>query len=83
MASRKPQQKTYGPCATPECDRDAEHKESGLCKRCYAFQYYWTGRSVTDKMKRVKQIEYWNARAHSMLMPSGVATTAGRIKRRA
>lgn len=76
----KPRKKTFGPCVTDGCDRKAEHKESSLCKRCYAFQHYWVGRSVTDKMKRVKQIEYWNRRAHQMLMPSNVTSMRGKRK---
>lgn len=82
MAKRSAKKPTYGPCSTPECDRSANHKESMLCSRCYAFQHYWTGRTVTDKVKRVKQIEYWNARAHTMLMPANIASTAGRVKKR-
>ena len=59
-------------CRVRGCNNEAEHKESGLCKKCYAFMYYWNERSVTDKMKRIDQLEFWQKRANQLLLPQGV-----------
>ena len=74
----KQRKKTYGHCLTPSCENRATNKGAQLCNCCYQFQHYWTGRSVTDKMKRVKRIAFWNERAQTMLMPANVSPLRGK-----
>lgn len=58
---------TRNMCEAPGCDRPAEMKESGLCKRCYAHLHYWVNRSVTDKMKHRKKLKFWAARSEMLV----------------
>lgn len=64
--------KKLGTCVQPGCDNDAFYVSSKLCTACYAFHHYWTGRSVTDKMKRAKKLQFWAVRAEDVLMPQKV-----------
>lgn len=64
--------KKLGNCAQPGCENDAYYVSAGLCTACYSFHHYWTGRSVTDKMKRAKKLQFWAVRAEDVLMPSKV-----------
>ena len=68
-------------CHAPGCDRVVQHKKSGLCHRCYQWLWYWQGKSPTDVMARVHQIEFWSKR-FEMLMPANVEPLAKKTRRR-
>jgi len=85
MATRKAdaKKKKLGTCVQGGCENPAFYVESKLCTACYAFHHYWTGRSVTDKMKRVRKLAFWNERAHDVLMPEKVSPIRKPVKRSA
>ena len=58
-------------CSTTGCDRPMFYKESGLCKACYAFYYYWKGRSVTAQVKRNIQLHQWVQRFEDFMSRTG------------
>ena len=60
-------------CRIRGCDRDVGHKESGLCKCCYAFMHYWSKKTVTQQVKHVDKLHFWDKRAMQLLMPKKVA----------
>lgn len=64
--------KKLGNCVQPGCENDAYYVGAKLCTACYAFHHYWTNRSVTDKMKRAKKLQFWAVRAEDVLMPQKV-----------
>lgn len=39
------------------CARPAFYRESQLCKRCYAYAYYWNRKSVTDQVKHGRNLD--------------------------
>jgi len=45
----------------------ATTKAAKLCNACYQYLYYWQDKSVTDKMKRMKQISLWQERLGKMI----------------
>lgn len=80
MAKRKSHLKD--PCTTPGCNGDNECPESGLCKRCYNFLYYWHRRGVTAKVKHVKKLEQWDQRAQALLLPTNVSSISRQGRKR-
>ena len=53
-------------CTMPGCEREIKYPESGLCGRCYHWMYYWSRRTPADKMKRLRQLEFWEKRAKAV-----------------
>jgi hypothetical protein len=64
--------KKLGNCIQPGCPNAAYYTGAKLCTACYSFHHYWTGRSVTDKVKRAEKLQFWAIRAEDVLMPQKV-----------
>lgn len=52
--------------------------ESGLCKRCYSALYYWEDKTLTHKMKRMRNLELFHARLEFL---TGVTSASQRTRR--
>lgn len=52
-------------CIIENCDREMQHPKSGLCSPCYSSLWYWKQKSVTDIVKRKKNLRVFAARMDS------------------
>lgn len=70
-------------CHMEGCTREVGHKESGLCKACYAFLYYWKNKSVTQRINHTRKLAFWDQRAQVALLPKKVSTIRKKRRRTA
>lgn len=53
-------------CQITGCSKPATSANKTLCTACYSWMYYWTRRSVSDKMSRLNTVNFWKKRMESI-----------------
>ena len=68
-------------CVTEHCENDVRYQDAGLCAACYSRARYWTKKTVTQRMRRQRQLKVLSA-AMVAMDPSVRVATPSRKRRK-